>query len=62
MSAQKQFFEVTECQEGVLIAKKSASSQNRTERAAFLFDFQKTDAVLMEMTRKSAEVLDSTSL
>lgn len=62
MSAQKQFFEVTECQEGVLIAKKSASSRNRTERTAFRFDFQKTDAVLMKMTKRTAEILDSTSL
>ena len=62
MIAQKQFFEVTKCQEGVLITKKSGPSRNRTERAAFLFDFQKTDVVLMEMTRKTAEVLDSTSL
>ena len=61
MSSQKQFFEVTECQEGVLIAKKSTSSRDRTERAAFLFDFQKTDAVLMKKTKRTAEVLDSTS-
>ena len=62
MPAQKQQFEVTECQNGILISRKGISARKNTERAAFQFDFQETDAILMKMTRKTAEILDSSGI